>query len=323
MSRPSYTPSIPLSGIPSGVRAPKPQEPNCPPLQLLNEVPLGHDAGGGLTVPVKVNGQDMEFSLSSTSQPTMISQAAADQAKIPTVTRPAGEYVVNSGGGSNAKGAKVSSFELGRLRAGATTLVVEPRLTMAGILGLDFLSSYDLDLDFGADRMRLFSPNHCEGKVMYWQAPVLGRVPLVPSDVIYVRVDLDGHSILAAINTGESRSAISREVAEKLFRFTPGEADTVEMDEALPGEKLYRHVFGKLSFGDIQVQNPHIVIIPLKKAFGGTEFPDLFIGTDILRKLHLYFAFQERMMYVSPASAPETSAAAGSSQAPPAPAAPQ
>jgi len=80
---------------------------------------------------------------------------------------------------------------------------------------------------------------------------------------------------------------------------------------------IYRHRFASLSFGGVTVANPMIdVIRDLAERMGprtvtGTrvpdvqeELPDLLIGMDILRHLHLYIAYGEQKLYITPASAP-------------------
>jgi predicted aspartyl protease len=281
---------------------PKPQTDNCGALQLLNEVAL-KPVGDGLMVPVTVDGHDMEFLLDTASQDTVIGSDTAEQANIPVRSRPVGSYVRDAQGHLFLKIASISSFGLGRLKGGAAALTIMPDLPAPGVLGLDYLAGYDVDLDFGANRLRQFSPDHCVGKVMYWQAPVLGHVALEPSKTIQVRVELDGQSILAVINTSAPKSAIGDGITERLFHLTPAIADKAAAGEGSPARTSTAHTFSKLSFGDIEIQHPSLDVIALK-ASDNPDFANLIIGMDVLRQLHVYFAFQERMLYVSPASQP-------------------
>ena len=129
-------------------------------------------------------------------------------------------------------------------------------------------------------------------------------------------MNLDGQTLWATIDTGAARSSIRDETAQKLFHLEP---------------EINTRAFGKLSIADLVIANPLLDVAPGRASVrqpGGPintrfKYPDLVIGMDVLRKLHLYFAFQEKTMYVSPASAPDPSPAAGLSASPPAPAAPQ
>jgi tetratricopeptide (TPR) repeat protein len=95
------------------------------------------------------------------------------------------------------------------------------------------------------------------------------------------------------------------------------EAGALNGDQSL---KTYGHTFKTLSFGAIEVNNPHITILPnaigrnLSKAqLTGDrtksekdlfDVPDMVIGMNVLRKLHIYLATKENKMYISQAAAP-------------------
>ncbi len=48
-----------------------------------------------------------------------------------------------------------------------------------GILGSEMLRNVDVDFDFSANKVNLFSPDHCAGNVVYWQTPTV-PVAIVP-----------------------------------------------------------------------------------------------------------------------------------------------
>jgi hypothetical protein len=65
-----------------------------------------------------------------------------------------------------------------------------------------------------------------------------------------------------------------------------------------------QHRFHTLTFGGITVVNPLFVLKPGLsgvRSAGDPSPPDVTIGMNVLRKLHLYFAFGERMLYASAA----------------------
>ena len=73
---------------------------------------------------------------------------------------------------------------------------------------LDLLHNYDVDLDIDAGKFKLFSQDHCPGKVVYWPASTVTVVPIrvVRSGHIIVPVVLDGHAIDALLDTGALRN---------------------------------------------------------------------------------------------------------------------
>lgn len=143
---------------------------------------------------------------------------------------------------------------------------------------------------------------------------------------IVIPVMLDGHQERALIDTGDDDTMLYKSEEERLFSLTLGAADTPENAQGLNGDptlKTYNHVFKTLSLGDVTVLNPHVIVIPnaagrnmdqnqlagnrTKTEKDLLETWDMIIGMDVLRKLHIYFAFKEQKMYVTAA----TPAAAG------------
>jgi hypothetical protein len=94
---------------------------------------------------------------------------------------------------------------------------------------------------------------------------------------------------------------------------------------------VYRHAFKSLSFEGLTISNPSLDIIPdlqrgqmERPPATGTrmpdssveqKLPDLLIGMDVLRHLHLYIAYKEQKLYITPESAPAAADASSSASA--------
>ena len=294
---------------------------DCGPLKLINRIQLqATDQGRRDLIPVSINGTEELFVFDTGAPITSVSRSVADELKLPT--RQGDFTLYDMAGHISRDEAAVKEFAFGRARLDDTFLPALNDLGSAnGLFGVDFLKAYDADLDFGSDTLRVFSPDHCEGGVLYWQAPATGVVPIrVENNQIIVSVTLDGHELNAILDTGASRTDMRQDIARDVFGLTLG-APGVEEVSALssaPGYKVYAHTFGSLSFGDIQVNNPRMTLMPdlmgrneerqqLVGSRAHTErdlikMPELIIGMSILRKLHVYMAFKEGRLYVSPAS---------------------
>ncbi|HWY61633.1 MAG TPA: aspartyl protease family protein [Rhizomicrobium sp.] len=164
---------------------------------------------------------------------------------------------------------------------------------------------------------------------------ILRETPIAPSALtalqsqgfhIFVPVTLDGQEIKALIDTGATNTALRMDIAQRRYGLVMGSEGTPGIGN-LNGEaglKIYSHLFKSLSFGDVIVSNPHLTIIPNAMGRNGdltplaadrtkterdlVNAPELIIGMDVLRRLRIYFAFQEGKMYVSPSSAPQLGA---------------
>ena len=216
-------------------------------------------------------------------------------------------------------------FTLGSMRTDHLQFVVTdlPQPGSGGILGAGFFQKYDIDLNFPAHRFNMFSSDHCKGQVLYWRAPGAARLPFRYQDGrIIVRVTVDGREMDAAIDTGSPRSEMQFDDADSLFyRGTNYPGVVLGSD----GRNTYN--FTNLSFGNVLIYNPHLVLTHsvqfrgtssgpqtgtmLRNVDHGSTQPTLVIGIDLLKLLHLYIAFNERMVYVTQgAELPESDAKA-------------
>jgi hypothetical protein len=143
------------------------------------------------------------------------------------------------------------------------------------------------------------------------------RTPILGTD-IRAQVMLDGHSFLANIDTGLDISTINSAAAQEYFDvpLASHQSDVPQTHQDLPAQaspgteavvvtaRRDQHRFHTLTFGGVTVVNPLFVLTGPARArrAGEPASPDITIGMNVLRKLHLYFAFGEQMLYVSTAA---------------------
>jgi hypothetical protein len=176
---------------------------------------------------------------------------------------------------------------------------------VGGLLAPDIMRNYDADFDFANGAFKLFSPEHCEGQVVYWTHDPYGAVEYRPNDFgqMSVLVTLDGHEIRAMIDTGASRSVVSLETIEDDFNIDEKNPDLRLMPGAVPDRPRYHYPFKTLSLQSITVNNPDLVILPDEQSKLTMGEPRMLLGINVLRQLHLYIAYHEHTLYVTPASA--------------------
>jgi hypothetical protein len=219
----------------------------------------------------------------------------------------------------NAKGvmfhswADAQPFTLGSMRTDHLQFVVTdfPKPGSGGILSSGFFEKYDIDLNFSAHRFNLFAPDHCEGQVLYWRAPSVAKLPFrYHNGQIIVRVAVDGREMDAAIDTGMPRSELQFDDVDSFFYRSPALSGVMREGNG------YAYDFAGLSFGNgVIIYLPHLVLThsalargadtgprtgTLLRNFGNAPTqPTLTIGTDLLKQLHVYIAFHERMVYIT------------------------
>jgi predicted aspartyl protease len=194
-----------------------------------------------------------------------------------------------------------------------------------GLLTTGLFSQYDVDLDFGGAKFSFVTATSCAdpNQVAYWPHAVVAVIPMTMTNgKISVPVMIDGHSIDAVIDTGSDHTVMRRGTAERTFGL---KADTAQMTPAGDlrdgtGERIYQHTFSQIAFGGVIANNVPAFVqtnsmvhkINREPTLGsrahfdtslGEQVPELALGMDVLHQLHIYAAFGESKLYVTPAAA--------------------
>ncbi len=299
---------------------------DCRPLTLITAVDLlRRDGDSHVFVPVTINGHQKLMLLDTGGWNSEVTSQAVADLGLPYVSIRFSE--VNLAGEESHQAASVDSFSIGQLTTKSVEFVVAPERYLfhdepqyVGILAPNILKNYDVDIDFGGSKLSLLSPDHCEGKVIYWPANVVAVVPMrvLRSGHILVSVKLDGKDVNAILDTGAYTTTLMMPIAEDDFGLKMGSADTPKVAEMpdKPGVATYEHKFASLNFGGVAVSNLGIVILPdfLRNKSGGPQLgsrlgsssvqeqvPDMLIGMNVLRHLHVYIAYREQKLYITQA----------------------
>ncbi len=286
-------------------------------------------------VPVTMQGKEKLMLLDTGGGVSEITTQVADELGL--TRRKLGFMVVDLSDETSDEAADVSSFSIGQLNTKSIEFVVAPEKGLfgddaqfAGVIGPNILKLYDVDIDFGAPKLALLSPDHCDGKVIYWPASAVAVVPfrLLKNGHIVMTVQLEGKNVTAMLDTGAGGTTLTIPVAESDFGLKLGSQDAPSIGQLhdRPGAEVYGHKFKSLDFNGIAVSNLDVEIIPdfLKDKYSkgpeiGTrlrepadiaEFPDMLIGMNVLKHLHVYIAYKEQKLYITPAGAPSPSHAA-------------
>jgi len=209
-------------------------------------------------------------------------------------------------------------FQISGDRDLGKTKPYEGRLTASGF------RRYDLELDFGAHRLSFLAATACgdANRIVYWPHTVVAVIPMSQAfGKIAVPVTIDGHQIDAVIDTGSDRSVMRRAVAERLFGLKAGTPDMMPEDDLRDGAgaQVYHHTFPRIAFEGVAVGNLPVLIEAnsmIRKARRpsatgsrleaaadpGDLIPDLALGMDVLSQLHIYAAFGQNKLYMTPAS---------------------
>ena len=291
-------------------------------LRLLTSLDMSFDGGGRPLVPVTIEGQDVRLLVDTGGLFGALSWQAVDQLKLRRNLIP-GDLQIFTMNGERAKyRVHAHDLRIGKLVSKDYPFMVLPPdasgRDFVGALAPDILSTYDLEFDFGAKKLNIISPEHCKGQVVYWTQQAYVALPLrVDRDhQVSVEATLDGQTMQALIDTGASSSVLRLDEADAVLGRPVRSSELVRTGTGTSnGLDFYKYPFKALTIGGIAVQNPDLIIATDKlgnlrqpeeidrNGDNGLRSPPMILGMNVLRKLHLYIAYKEEMLYATGADA--------------------
>lgn len=274
-------------------------------LQQIAKLDMSMLRDGRTSVPMTIQGQKLNMLVGTGGWVSMLTSGTVQTLGLPP-------QLIRGSSISQYGGLRIDHFvtahdvSLGGLTAGALVFLVMPErghsADIDGVLGSDVLKHYDVEFDFANSKFGLFSRDHCEGAVVYWTKSPFGRVAfhLDESGHILVPVTLDGKEMQAIIDTGSTRTVASLDRVEGNFNLNEKSPNMTSLSE---GSEDYVYPFKTLTFDDITVTNPDIVLVPDAKSKISDSRETIILGMNVLRRLHVYIAYGEHYLYVTPATA--------------------
>jgi predicted aspartyl protease len=297
----------------------------CEPAKRVTSIQTLPEASGIPIIPVSMNGKK---SLMIVDTGAFWSTIAAGVVRELNLTQmQAGIVTYSAGGQSSDKYIRVPEFIFGNLRARDQLFMVaaggNPAETIgendiAGIIGADRLTPYDIDLDFAGRTISFFDQDHCPGQVLHWQPQSHAVVPfrLEDKSSIILQVSVNGRRASARLDTGSPVTTIFSRAARRTFGFKP-DAPNVRQVDAFAGVAdgaIYETTVEKIELGSVTITNPVVQVMPdlvtraSERSQIGSLIPtsdvrltDLMIGASSLKGLHVYIAYKERKLYISQA----------------------
>jgi hypothetical protein len=189
-----------------------------------------------------------------------------------------------------------------------------------GFLTGDFFRQYDVELDFGAKKMVWLTPTKCTDpdKVVFWAHSEVAIIPvnLANDGRLQMQAMVQGHTINAEIDTSSPRTVMRRDIAELYVGLKSDPPDMAPVDDLRDGGnmRVYSHTFPEIIFagGGIAAENVPVLIqdysmhhnldqvaLGTRAQFRDERIPDLVIGMDVLRHLHMYVVPGQGRLYVT------------------------
>jgi hypothetical protein len=248
-----------------------------------------------LTTTAFLNDQPTTVMLDTGAGVTLITKTAADRLKLSLHST--GGWVGGVGGRQELYYFSAKTFRIGQLTGtdlllGASKVGLDPHGTFIdGILGSDFLSNYDVDLDLPEQKIRLFKVvAGCTTPAANLDQPLYSAALVKPDDETdkrpHVMVVIGGIKLIAVVDSGAQRSSIFRNSARRLgLRLadltTDGHSKAIGLGPEARDE-----------VGEITLSNLPVSIIDQRS----DDDTDMLLGLDFLTRVHVWLSFHSHTM---------------------------
>ncbi|MGH7046042.1 MAG: retroviral-like aspartic protease family protein [Stellaceae bacterium] len=264
------------------------------PVTLMGNVPV---------VTVHINGAAASLLFDTGAERTVLTSTAAKRLHI----EPHYEYTrrMRSLDSAVASGdATVRSLDFGTtafrgvaILVGSLSLPNVGGKPLDGLLGADFFSSFEVDLDLEHRRVTLFQPPSCPISAPAWATPYATiKANLSLHDRLFFPVLLDGHQIDALIDTGAQLTTLDADTAAQLG--VSGAELARDPDADLRGAaaevvKARAHKFARLQIDGEMLRDQVIVVTRL-----GLQDADLVLGSDFLHWQRVWLSYPSHQIFL-------------------------
>lgn len=297
-------------------------------LERISEVPMSVTSTGQVVVPVEINGIHVKMAVDTASSLTNIYSGATAALNL----KPADSLkrgVLRVGATNLTQTVHINSLNMAKVRWEMVSALVypwnkqyTPLLTdddVVGSLGQSMFAGVDLELDFGAHKLRVYTQKHCPGDVVYWSAK-FDVLPLQKDALgdLYIAMMANGMRMEATMATMSTTSAMEEDVAKKLLGL---DRTSAGIDAAAGSDGCSNCGSITLQAQGLEIRNARVRMV--RTISPGCHFTEpgrltaavkydcagafpLHLGMNVLSKLHLYFANGEKKLYFTDANAGAT-----------------
>lgn len=292
--------------VPGAARAADAWPENCK-LQLAASLPFTLQ-NGHVRITASVNDVPRHFIIDTGGLLSTVTQKVAEEQKLKT--RPIDEDIKihGLGGGRIERYAVADTLTFAHLKANNVHLlmIADSGDGEDGLIAPDYLRNFDLEFDFAARTLNLFRPHRCADHVVYWSSPYV----VLPLDIndrghIQVPVTLDGQEMRAFLDTGAPGTLIGARTAAAKFQIAPSDMSGIGLGGVSGGVTgAAQQLFHTLQLGGLTINNPPLLVTENESGWR-SEHADILLGLHELSRLHLYIAYREKKLYLSPGPAAE------------------
>lgn len=269
--------------------------------------------GRSIIVPMQVNGITASFMLDTGAERSVVTPEAVQRLRL-VRDQWVGTAMRGVGGGNGAHpNANPQSMTLGGVPLVRRTVTHDNSLAVAllpraragnealdGLLGRDFLSLFDLDLDMAEHTLTLYHVNDCAGRFLPWHG-AYSQIPVVimeQGQALLLAVTVDGRPLRGMLDSGANSSLVGK---PGIYRLGLGpELLMQDPSDQVSGLgprviTMRRHQFRSLRVGNQTIESPTIWVEPVLLS---PPFVDMLLGADWLTGRRVWISYSTQQMFV-------------------------
>jgi predicted aspartyl protease len=272
-------------------------------MSQVSRLPLT-PAHGHVLVPVALDDKPAQLIFDTGAFTTLIAAKAADRIGLPHMHDQDKSGLLTTvggiGGEKSAMAVTARSVDIGGLKGrDYNFLSADFNFEGAdGLLSVDLISQFDVDLDFPDNQVVLYRPRgDCRAPAAFLSGP-LYAVPLheVGQDRRpRVMVTVGGQTLLAMIDTGASHSAIFRRAAARIGLNDADLAADPHAHAYGVGSNVVsvaRHAFEPVTIGDLTFEHMSVDVLDEH----GLDEVEMLLGADFQHAVHLWISYSSGML---------------------------
>jgi predicted aspartyl protease len=249
-----------------------------------------------------INGRPVSIGIDTGSQGTVVTPETVDHLNL---SRDPNRFTTAGGAGRAwVNNALLDTLEFGgavyaRMSVAVIALGQPSTATdrpLAGLIGADLLSRYDLDFDGPGHRVILYRIRDCAKLVPPWEeSSVAVPVSVTGSRRPVIPIELDGYRLKAIFDTGASGMLLARSSgvrvgvsAEMLAQDPAGNIFDGGRDDKIP-----LHRFDRVRVGDETFRGRRIGMLDFP-----TNEADMLIGGDYVRDRRFWLSYATRTLFI-------------------------
>jgi predicted aspartyl protease len=274
-------------------------------LVKLSEVPL-ELRDRLFTVPATVNGHAINLELDTGGTRSFLLETTVQRLGIARDARRS-TAVSGVGGGVPRPVARLESMSIGGTPisvSGISVSTLGGNPAFDGVLGLDFLQHFDLDIDGPHRTLTLYAVRQCEAADPPWNEP-FARITGAAAQMgwLTIPLEIDGIQGSAPVDTGASFTMIMPRMMRRLglTEQTLANDRTVKLHVVATDDVEGRvHRFQTIRIGPMIAHNAAILVFARElPSSGNARNLDGVIGQDFLANRRVWFSFATGRIYVT------------------------